>query len=152
MVSPDLTSMGRIFSELENVKRFAGVVNIDSIDDKGLLERAARARLPLQKETVDAILALPPEQAKDIPLGKTGEEFLETLVSFWNIDQASTRAVYKQIIDSSPAMRETFERIRYNLIDKGAQSYRDEFKASYERRKQQIEAEIQERTRFFTQL
>lgn len=152
MVSADLSSMGRIFSELENVKRFAGAVKIDSMDEQGLIEKAARARLPLPKETVDVILALPREQADNIPLGKSGEEFLESFVSFWSINQESARAAYKQIIDSSPAMRESFDKVREGIISKGAESYRGEFRSSDEERKQKVESEIQERTHLLMEL
>ena len=151
MVSPNLTSMGGIFSELESLKRFANVVNIDSIDERVLIEKIARARLPLPKETVEAIITLPREQAKDIPLGKPGEEFLESFVSFWNIDQESARAVYKLVINSSPVMRAAFEKVKGTINENGAKSYRDEFKAS-ESRKQQTESEIQERTRLLMEL
>ena len=152
MVSADLTSMGRIISELKNVKRFAGAVGLDQIDERSLIEKAARARLPLPKETVDVILALPREQADNIPLGKSGEEFLGSFVSFWNINQESARAAYKQIIDSSPAMRESFDKVREGIISKGAESYRGEFRSSGEERKQKVESEIQERTKLLMEL
>ena len=152
MVSADLTSMGRIISELKNVKRFAGAVGLDQIDERSLIEKAARARLPLPKETVDVILALPREQADNIPLGKSGEEFLGSFVSFWNINQESARAAYKQIIDSSPVMREVFNKVREGIINKGVESYRGEFRSSSHDRKQQVESEIQERIRRLMEL
>lgn len=152
MVSTDVTSMSGIFSELDNVKRFAGAVKLDSIDEQSLIEKAARARLPLPKETVDVILALSREQIDNIPLGKSGGEFLDSFVSFWDINQESARAIYKQIIDSLPAMREAFNKVREGIISKGTELYRAEFRSSDEERKQQIESEIQERTRLLIEL
>jgi hypothetical protein len=152
MTSSDVTSMGGIFSELENIKRFARAVNLDSIDEQAMLEKAAQAKLPLPKETIDVILALPPEQAKDIPLGKSGEEFLKSFISFWSIDLESARAAYKKIIYSSPAMRESFEKVRERIISEGAKSYRDEFGSSDEQRRQKVEAEILKRTRLLREL
>ena len=152
MISTDVTSMGKIFSELENIKRFAGAVKLDSIGEQAMVEKAARAKLPLPKETIDVVLALPREQANNIPLGKSGEEFLESFISFWNINQESARGAYKQIIDSSPAMRESFDKVREGIISKGAESYRGEFKSSGEERKQKVESEIQERTQLLMEL
>ncbi len=152
MMSPDLTSMGRIFSELEEVKRFADAVKIESIGEESLIEKVARARLPLPKETVDAILALSREQTKDIPLGKSGEEFLESFVSFWRINQESARATYRQIIDSSPALREVFNKVRDGIISRGAKSYRVEMRSNNEEVKQRVESEVQKRTQLLTEL
>ncbi len=152
MISTDVTSMGRIFSEMENIKRFAGTVKLDSIDEQAMVEKAARAKLSLPKETIDVVLALPREQVNNIPLGKSGEEFLESFVSFWSINQESARAAYKQIIDSSPTMRESFDKVRERVISEGAESYRDEFKSSDDERKQKVESEIQERTRLLMEL
>jgi len=149
MVSANTHSMGKIFSELENLKRFAETVNINIIDDQGLIERAARAKLPLPKETVDVILKLPRDQLNYFPLDKSGEEFLKSVVSFWNIDQESATTVYKQIINSSPVMREAFNKIRDNIISEGAKSYREEFKSSDQN---EIEREIAERIRLMKEL
>ncbi len=147
MVSANTTSMGRIFSEVESLKRFAGAVKTDGIDEQGLVEKVAREKLPLPKETVDVILGLPREQLNNIPLGKSVEQFLWSVVSFWSINQESDRAAYKQILDSSPAMREAFNKIRDEIISEGAESYRGEFRSSDEGRKQTVELEIQKRTR-----
>lgn len=152
IVSADITSMDGIFSEVENLRRFAGAVKIDAIDERGLVEKAARTRLPLPKETVDVILGLPREQLNDIPLGKSGEEFLESVISFWCIDQESARVAYKKIIDSSSILRETFDQVRDRIISKGAESNRGEFRSSDEARKQKIESEIQERTQLLMEL
>lgn len=154
IVSDDTKSIGAIIFEVKQLKKFAGAVKIDAIDEQGLVEKAARAKLPLSKETVDAILGLPHEQLNSIPipLGKSGEEFLGSVVSFRSINQESARAAYRQIIDSSPAMREAFNKIREVIISKGAESYRRKFRSSDEARKQKVESEIQERTRLLMEL
>lgn len=92
------------------------------------------------------------EQLNDIPLGKSGEEFLNLVISFWNIYEESTRDTYKQIINSSPTMREAFYNIQDNIIKEGSESYRREFNPTDETKKQRIEFEIQERIKLIMEL
>lgn len=152
MVSADTTSMGKIFSEVESLKRFAEAVETDAIDDQGLIEKAARSKLPLPNETINVILGLPREQLNNIPLDKSGEDFLESVVSFWDINQQSAQVTYNKILDSAPAMREAFNKIKDKIISQGAESYRREFRSSDEERKQKIESEIKERTNLLMEL
>ncbi len=152
VASPKITTMGEVFSELENLKRFAKAIKTGAIDEQGLVEKVAWKRLPLPKETVNVILRLPREQLDSIPLDESGEEFLKSVVSFWSIDQKSIRDTYKQIINSSPAMREAFEKIRDEIIKEGAESYRSEFKSSDEAMREEIESEVQERTQLLKEL
>ncbi len=152
MMSFDTTSMGGIFYEIKKLQKFAGVFTKGSIDEQRLVEQVAHVKLPLPKETVDCILKLPLEQLNDIPLGRSGEEFLNLVISFWSIHEESTRDTYKQIINSSPTMREAFHNIRDNIIKEGSESYRTEFNPTDETKKQQIESEIQKRAKLIMEL
>ena len=152
MIPPQITSMNKIFSEVENLKRFAAAVKTGTIDEQGLIERVARAKLPLPKETIDIILGLTREQMGHIPLGESGEEFLKSLISIWRINEESARAAYKQIIDSSPVMRGSFNKIRDEIISRGTEEYRSEFKSGDGERKRKTESEIAERIRLLMEL
>lgn len=152
MIKTDLTYMSDIISELENVKRFAAALKLDKLDEQRLIEQVARARLPFPKEIVDTLLSLPNEQLNYIPLNKSGEEFLELFVSFWNITEESVRAAIKKILDMLPDMRKAFNNIRDKIIRRGAELYRNEFKYSDGERRQEVETEIQERIRLLMEL
>ena len=146
---PDVTSMDSVISKLESLKRFATAVTQDKFDEKKLIEKVARERLPLPEETIDAILTLPQERLRDIPLDKSAEEFLESFVSFWSINQESAWLAYKTIINSSPEMREAFNKVREEIIKKGAEIYRRERKSSDQ---ETVESEIQKRTGLLMEL
>ena len=148
MMSANLNLTGNIFSELENIKRFAANFGINYLDEQGLIEKAFRARIPLPKETIDIILSLSREQVNDIPLDKTCEEFIRAYISFWRIDQKSTLDIYKKIINSSLVMRLVFDKIRESIIIQSAEMFRDEFGSDYK----YLEQEIQNRTRLLMEL
>lgn len=148
----NIRSMGEVFSKIKNLKRFANEVTSDIIDEDGLLNKIAQVKLPLPKETIDVILKFSPEHLNTIPLGISGKEFLKSVVSYWNIQNESAYAMYKQILESSPVMREAFSQIRDEIITNGAESYRNEFQSSDDEKKQQVEAEIAKRTRLLMEL
>jgi len=152
MISSDLTSMDQVFSKIKKIKEFARVIGSGFINEQRLLEKVAQTRLPLPKETIGVILSLPSEQSKFIPLDKSGEDFLKSFISFWRINQDSVRAVYKRIINSSFVMRDAFEKVRVEIANKGAESYRREFRSTDEERNKQIESEIQKRIQLLMEL
>lgn len=149
LVAPELTSIGQLYSELDKLKKFADTVKIDTIDDRSILERAVKTRLPLPQETVDKLLTLSRERADNIPLDKSGEEFMESVMSFsfWDIKQEVARNTYRETIASAPSMRKAWNRVRDKIIAKGAKEYRLELGS-----RKQVASEIQERTRLLMEL
>ncbi|MBI3620134.1 hypothetical protein HY214_03270 [Candidatus Roizmanbacteria bacterium] len=152
IASAAITSMERIFSEIRYVKKFADVIGADSVNEEQLLEKAIRSRLPLPKETVDVILSLPHEQIIRVPLNKSGEEFLQSFIVFGRINEESERAVYQQVINSSPVMRQAFEQARERIISRGTELWRPDYESSTEDAKRRAESRRQEIVRWLREL
>ncbi|MBI2040382.1 hypothetical protein HYT18_04900 [Candidatus Microgenomates bacterium] len=131
----------------DNLAQFSTTVGKEVLSANDLLKQTLNGRLPFSDETIADILNMPREIRESIPVVNDPEKFIRSFVSMWQMDDDARRSAYAQLINATPEMRVTFERIRDEIIAKDESGIKTEY--GYERadeeRKRQIESDIQKK-------
>lgn len=141
--SPEHTRVRDLHYEVDRLNGFASVTESSQVEEDAL-RNTLRDRLQLPDSTIEVILAFPRDASGEVPLTNIPEDFVKGFVSFWRINDESARNTYSQVLASSPAIRDAFEKLKDDIAKRGAEEYRKEM--SNPDRKEKTESEIRERT------
>lgn len=111
-------------------------------------------RLPLPKETVDLLTSLPISSLIDVPLGYNPDIFLAAFITIDNIHYKPIRDLYSQVINSSPVMREVFNRRLEELIQREKKTVLEsgEYTQASNTKKEQMNKQLERRLGFLRKL
>lgn len=129
----------------DNLAQFSTTLGTEELSVNDLMKQTLTGRLPFSDETIADILNMPRETRDSIPVVNDPEKFIRVFVSMWQVDNETRRTAYAQLINATPEMRDTFDRVRDEIIAKDENGIKTEY--GYERadeeRKRQIENDIQ---------
>ncbi|MBI4008880.1 hypothetical protein HY357_01490 [Candidatus Roizmanbacteria bacterium] len=131
----------------DNLAQFSATLGTEELSANDLLKQTLSGRLPFPDEAIVDILNMPRETRESIPVVNDPEKFIRAFVSMWQVDNDARRVAYAQLINATPEMRATFDKVRDEIIAKDESSIKTEY--GYERadeeRKRQIENDIQKK-------
>lgn len=136
-----ITDFGTFHRWQEMLERFSRELGAGPIKTERIID-LVRVRLNLPYETVKMLMELPIGGRASITLNPDRREFIGHLISIWRISE-DTFPKYKAILDSNPDLRLEYDKLKDEIIQKGAQMYRLEMSA---REPEWIETEVTKRT------
>lgn len=107
----------------EHLRNFAGHLGVDLPDISNAVFATAQSRMSLPAETITVLLSWPDPELMWTSLDRTPEEFIRSHVNIFAVRDEESVNLIRQLISSSPQMRQLFDSLRENLIEEGTKNY-----------------------------
>lgn len=110
-----------------DLAQFSETLTTESLSANSLLIQTLSGKLPFPDETIVNILNLPQQIRDAIPITDNPEKFIRSFVSMWRVEDEAFRTAYSQLINTSPEMRKTFDKLKDELIAKDGDIIKRDF-------------------------
>lgn len=150
-------SIHQFFEFAEYWKKFGETVNLPDIPVADIAMQALSQRTNLPAETIKALSKYPSEYFMFVHADYSGpEDFIENVFSPSNLRDRQFRHLYKDILNSSPAMRQSFDSMKDKIAEDYIKFFKIEWKGEYdkadEKGKRKLDRDVERRIRMMKNL